>query len=209
MSQEGADRRRREVLRLYAEALASVGRRVQGVAANQWQTASPCSARSVRELVNHLTAEQLWVPELLRGATPCQVGGRFAGDVLGADPAASWSAAATAAREAFGAPGALELAVRLSTGERPALEFCAQLTVDLTVHTWDLARATGQDPHLAPELVEFALHELAPRPGPAVAVGCFAPAVPTVPHADPQTRMLGLVGRRCAPQPPFDPELTD
>lgn len=137
------------------------------------------------------------------------MGGRFAGDVLGADPAASWSAAATAAREAFGAPGALELAVRLSTGERPALEFCAQLTVDLTVHTWDLARATGQDPHLAPELVEFALHELAPRPGPAVAVGCFAPAVPTVPHADPQTRMLGLVGRRCAPQPPFDPELTD
>ncbi|GAB2728480.1 TIGR03086 family metal-binding protein [Kitasatospora kifunensis] len=209
MSQERAERRRREVLRLYAEALASFGRRVQGVAANQWQTPSQCSGRSVRDLVNHLTAEQLWVPELLRGATPCQVGERFAGDVLGADPAASWSAAAGSARAALSAPGALQLAVRLSTGELPALDYCAQLTVDLTVHTWDLASATCQDPHLAPELVEFALHELAPRPGPRTVSGCVAPVVPTAPDADPQTRLLGLVGRRAAPHPPFDPELTN
>lgn len=79
MSRERTERRQREVLRLYDEALASFGRRVQAVARNQWQAPTPCAAWSVRELVNHLTAEQLRAPELLLGATPAELGDRFEG----------------------------------------------------------------------------------------------------------------------------------
>ncbi|MGF1432110.1 TIGR03086 family metal-binding protein [Kitasatospora sp. LaBMicrA B282] len=207
MSLEHSQRRQREVLRLYHEALASFGRRVQGVARNQWRAPTPCTDWTVHDLVNHLTVEQLWAPELLLGATLAEVGDRFAGDQLGADPAAAWTRAANAAWTGFGVPDALVLTVHLSYGDRPALDYCTQLTVDLAVHTWDLARATGQDTHLAPELVEFALHALAPYADRLVATGRFAAPVPTAPGADPQTRLLALVGRHSAPLPPVDPEL--
>ncbi len=207
-SANAGTRRQAEVLRLHAEALASFGRRVQAVAANQWSAPTPCTDWPVRELVNHLTAEQLWVPELLAGATIAEVGGRFDGDVLGQDPVGSWQAAARRAREAFTAPGALDLTVRLSYGDRPALAYCAEMTVDATVHTWDLARATGGDTHLAPELVEFALHEVTPYADGLAATGYFAPPVPTGPDADPLTRLLGLLGRRDEGRPETDPDST-
>ncbi|PYC75867.1 TIGR03086 family protein [Streptomyces tateyamensis] len=187
--------------------MASFGRRVAGVAANQWSAPTPCEGWSVRELVNHLTVEQLWVPELLLGATIAEVGSRFDGDRLGGDPVAAWTAAAAAARTALTGPYALELTVHLSYGDRSALEYCSELTVDLTVHTWDLARATAQDAHLAPELVDFALHEVTPYADQLAGTGYFAPAVPTAPDADPQTRLLGLLGRRTEPEPRIDPEL--
>ncbi|WP_329561672.1 TIGR03086 family metal-binding protein [Kitasatospora sp. NBC_01266] len=209
MSRERTERRQREVLRLYDEALASFGRRVQAVARNQWQAPTPCAAWSVRELVNHLTAEQLRAPELLLGATPAELGDRFEGEVLGEDPAADWARAVAGARTAFGMPYALALTVHLPHGDRSALDYCAQLTVDLAVHTWDLARATGQDTHLAPELVEFALHEVAPYAERLPATERFAAPVPTAPDAAPQARLLGLVGRYAAPYPPVDPELAD
>lgn len=146
MTRESGGQREREVLRLHAEALASFGRRAHLVAANQWSAPTPCSDWTVRDLVNHLTAEQLWVPELLTGSTVAEVGGRLDGDVLGEDPAGAWSTAAARAREAFTVPGALELTVHLSYGDRSALAYCAEMTVDATVHTWDLARATGGTP---------------------------------------------------------------
>ncbi|MFE0462008.1 TIGR03086 family metal-binding protein [Kitasatospora sp. NPDC058965] len=196
-----------DVLSLHAEAVASFGRRVAGVAANQWSAPTPCTAWSVRDLVNHLTTEQLWVPELLLGATVAEVGDRFDGDRLGDDPVASWTAAAAAARAALELPDALELVVHLSYGDRSAQEYCAELTVDLTVHTWDLARATGQDARLAPELVAFALHEVTPYADQLSDTGYFDPPVPAAADADPQTRLLALLGRRTDNQPRIDPEV--
>ncbi|WP_051969798.1 TIGR03086 family metal-binding protein [Kitasatospora azatica] len=207
-AKDRTERRGREVVRLYAEATASFGRRVHQVARNQWHSPTPCADWSVHDLVNHLTAGQLWVPELLMGATIAEVGDRFDGDMLGADPVAAWTSAATAARAAFTVPGAMDLTVHLSYGDRAALDYCAELTVDLTVHTWDLAHATGQDAHLAPELVEFALHEVTPYADQLAASGAFAPPVATPPQADPQTRLLGLLGRRAAPPLQIDPEAT-
>ncbi|GAA1255550.1 TIGR03086 family metal-binding protein [Kitasatospora nipponensis] len=207
-TRDTAEERQREVLRLHAEALASFGRRVQGIARNHWDASTPCSDWTVRDLVNHLTAEQLWAPEMLLGATVAEVGGRHQGDVLGQDPVAAWTAAAAGARTAFTVPGALELTVHLSYGDRSALDYCAEMTVDATVHTWDLARATGGDTHLAPELVDFALTVVTPYADQLAASGYFAAAVPTPPDADPQTRLLGLLGRRGAVTAQIDPERT-
>ncbi|MDH6108972.1 uncharacterized protein (TIGR03086 family) [Kitasatospora sp. MAP12-15] len=211
MTPETTTRLQREVLRLYNEALASFGRRVHLVAANQWSVPTPCVAWSVYDLVNHLTAEQLWVPELLMGATLTEVGDRFHGDVLGGGlsrPADGWTAAANAAREAFAVPGALDRTVHLARGDRSGLDYCAELILDTTVHTWDLARATGGDTHLAPELVEFALHEanrLAEHPA---GTGRFGPALTSAPDADPQTRLLALLGRDVGTCSEVDPEFT-
>jgi hypothetical protein len=40
----------------------------------------------VRDLVNHVVAEEFWTAPLLRGKTIREVGSQFDGDVLGEDP---------------------------------------------------------------------------------------------------------------------------
>ena len=58
-----------DVLDLYRRALAEFGRRVHAVRPDQWGCPTPCQDWEVRELVNHLVAEQLWVPPLMAGRT--------------------------------------------------------------------------------------------------------------------------------------------
>ncbi|MEU1424904.1 TIGR03086 family metal-binding protein [Kitasatospora sp. NPDC005751] len=182
----------------YAEALAAFGERVRLVGPDRWDAPTPCTDWSVRDLVNHLTGEQLWVPELLMGSTVSEVGGRFDGDVLGADPAAAWTAAAEAARTAFEVPGATELTVHLSFGDASGQYYLDQLTADTVVHTWDLAEAIGRGTRLPDGLVEFALGELAGY-GDLSGSGVFDPPLPVPDGASPQTRLLALAGRRDRP----------
>ncbi|WP_377272376.1 TIGR03086 family metal-binding protein [Peterkaempfera sp. SMS 1(5)a] len=186
-----------EVLRMHAEALASFGRRVRAVGAGQWDAATPCTKWTVRELVNHLTVEQLWVRPMMDGATVAEVGDRFEGDLLGNDPVGVWRRAATAAREAFTRPGALDTVAHLTAGDTRAVDYCSQMTMDAAVHTWDLARATGGDTRLAPELVAFARQEVEPYADRLAATGLFAPPVKVPDDADEQTRLLAVLGR-CA-----------
>ncbi|MGV9268984.1 TIGR03086 family metal-binding protein [Kitasatospora sp. NPDC003701] len=182
----------------YADALAAFGERVLLVAPDQWDAPTPCTDWSVRDVVNHLTGEQLWVPELLMGSTVAEVGGRFDGDVLGTDPAAAWTAAAEAARAAFEVPGATELTVHLSFGDVSAQYYLDQLTTDAVVHTWDLAEGIGHRTRLPAGLVDFALGEMAGY-GDLSGSGLFDPPVPVPDEADPQARLLALAGRRDRP----------
>ncbi|MFE4972529.1 TIGR03086 family metal-binding protein [Kitasatospora sp. NPDC056651] len=179
----------------YPEALTAFGERVRLVTPDQWDSPTPCADWSVRDLVNHLTGEQLWVPELLMGATVGEVGGRFDGDVLGDDPVAAWTEAAEAARKAWAVPGATELTVHLSFGDTSGRYYLDQLTTDLVIHSWDLAEGTGRLTRLPDELVEFALGRFAGY-GDLSGSGLFDPPLPVAADAGPQTRLLALAGRR-------------
>ncbi|MER6364319.1 TIGR03086 family metal-binding protein [Kitasatospora sp. NPDC001527] len=182
----------------YPEALAAFTERVRLVTPDQWDAPTPCADWTVRDLVNHLTGEQLWVPELLMGATIAEVGGRFDGDVLGDDPVGAWSAAADAARGAFAVPGAADLTVHLSFGDVSGQYYLDQLTADAVVHTWDLAEGTGRLTRLPEGLVDFALAEYTGY-GDLSGSGLFDPPLPVAEDADAQTRMLALTGRRYRP----------
>ncbi|ATE53714.1 TIGR03086 family metal-binding protein [Actinosynnema pretiosum] len=157
---------------------------------------TPCADWTVRDLVDHLVREQLWAPELLAGCTVEQVGDRFDGDRLGVDPRHSWVLAASAAREAWIEPDALAKRVRLSSGEAGADEYGWQMTLDLTVHAWDLATAVGADRRvdagLAEAVLAFAEREADAWSG----SGLFADPVPVGADADAQTRLVALLGRR-------------
>ncbi|MGW6915199.1 TIGR03086 family metal-binding protein [Kitasatospora sp. NPDC054939] len=182
----------------YAEALAEFGERVRLIAPGQWGGPTPCSEWSVRDVVNHLTSEQLWVPELLMGSTISEVGGRFDGDVLGDDPLAAWTAAAEAALQAFLEPGATGLTVHLSYGDVPARAYLDQLTADAVVHTWDLAEGIDRRTRLPAALVDFALGEIGGY-GDLSGSGLFDPPLDVPDDASPQTRLLALTGRRDRP----------
>ncbi|MFD3438062.1 TIGR03086 family metal-binding protein [Streptomyces sp. NPDC058685] len=185
------------LLSRHTEALALFSDRVHAVRQEQWDDPTPCTEWSVRDLVNHLTAEQLWVPHLVvEEADLDEVGEAYDGDVLGAHPRRSWDAAARAAREAFAEPGALERTVRLSYGETPAVAYCAQMTTDAVVHSWDLSRAIGAPEQLPDALVAFALDEVSPYASELEASGLFAPPIEPPPAHSHQARLLALLGRR-------------
>ncbi|WP_275461822.1 TIGR03086 family metal-binding protein [Streptomyces noursei] len=186
-----------DVLRTHDEALTLFGARVHAVRDDQWEAPTPCTQWSVFDLVNHLTAEQLWVPRLVRdGATIAEVDGDFDGDQLGEDPVGAWDRASAAARSAFAAPGALHRSVHLSYGTTPADAYCTQLTADAVVHAWDLSRAIGADERVPAHLVSAALREVEPYAEALAGSGLFAAPVEPPADADDLTRLLCLLGRR-------------
>lgn len=125
------------LLERHAEALRLFGERVRDVRGDQWGAPTPCTEWNVRELVNHVTAEQLWIPPLVsEGRTVEELAGSFSGDVLGEDPVAAWDRASAAAHAAFAASGALDRTVRLSYGPALGSAYCSELTADCVVHTW-------------------------------------------------------------------------
>ncbi|WP_172382670.1 TIGR03086 family metal-binding protein [Streptomyces sp. MNP-20] len=183
-------------LERHGQAVEQFTDRVHAVRQDQWDAPTPCARWTVRDLVHHLVSEQLWVEPLVRDrATVEEVGDRFDGDLLGPDPVVSWDTAAAASRAALGAPGALTGTVHLSYGDTPARAYCAQMTTDLVVHTWDLARAIGADERLPDALVAAAAREVAPYAADLARSGLFAAPVEPPPGADAQTELLCLLGR--------------
>ncbi|QGV82480.1 TIGR03086 family protein [Streptomyces ficellus] len=184
------------LLARHGEALDFFGERVHAVRPDQWDAPTPCTDWSVRDLVNHLTGEQLWVVPLVRERrTLAEIGDAFEGDVLGDDPVAVWDRAAVESREAFLDKGALDRTVHLSSGPSQATAYCAQMIADLVVHAWDLSRAIGADERLPPELVAFTVREVSPYADSLAGSGLFAPRVEVPDDADEQTKLLAMVGR--------------
>jgi uncharacterized protein (TIGR03086 family) len=132
---------------------ASSWARVAAVKDDQRDQPTPCAQWSVRDLVNHVVAEELWTAPLLGGKTIQEVGSQFDGDVLGDD---ARGRARLAADEAAAiveeiVPGGGR--VQLSYGEEDMGEYVRQLCADHLIHGWDLAAATGGDTSMDPEVV--------------------------------------------------------
>ena len=181
---------------MFGRAIAEFDARIRQIGDHQWQAPTPDEDWSVRDLVNHLVAEDLWAPPLLAGSTIAEVGDRFEGDVLGAEPKAAWTAASAAAVQAVEADGAMDRIVHLSFGDFPGREYALQLFADHLIHAWDLARAIGADEHLDDELVAscatwFEAMEQAYR-----SAGAIAGRPPVPGQADAQTMLLACFGRR-------------
>jgi uncharacterized protein (TIGR03086 family) len=187
-----------DLLEQHARALAEFDRRVERLPSDLWHAPTACAGWDVRTLVNHLVAEQRWAPHLLAGETLEEVGDRYDGDLLGDDPQGVWREASREARAAFERPGALEGTVHTSMGELPTEEYLRQMTLDLAVHAWDLTPDTGLDDRLDPELVDELYRIWHPREDLLASSGVFDPPVPTADDADPQRKLLCLLGRDAA-----------
>jgi uncharacterized protein (TIGR03086 family) len=69
-------------------------------------------------------------------------------------------------------------------------------TADVFMHTWDLARATGQDERLDPVRCAQLLEGMIPMETAIRTSGHYGPRVEVPDDADAQTRMLAFIGRR-------------
>lgn len=181
-----------EARALHEEAQQVTHTYVTGVRSAQWENPTPCPDWNVRAVVNHLVSGNLWVRELSLGRTIDQVGTSLDGDLLGSDPVNAHAEAVAAAVDGFAAGDAMERLWPLSYGERPGRVYARQRFIDVLLHGWDIARATGQDPRLPERLVQACL-TLVDRVEVRAAWGFASVEVPD--SAGAQERLLALAGR--------------
>ena len=184
-----------DLMAAYRRSLVEFTERVRLVRPEQWSAATPCADWNVRELVNHVVGEDRWTAPMFAGATIAEVGDRFDGDLLGADPAGSAADAAKEAEAAIAEPGALDRVVHLSFGDTPAREYVAQLLADHLIHAWDLAAAIGADPGLDADAVHHCAGWFADREELYRRAGAIGPRVDMPPDAGEQDRLLAAFGR--------------
>jgi len=165
---------------------------------DQLSRSTPCPGWDVRDVVNHVVGEALWLPQLLSGHTIDEVGDRFAGDLLGHDPAGSWRAADLAARAAARAVDESR-PIALSYGTVPAGEYLRQVAADHLVHAWDVAQGIGVTSDAPGEVVTAVSQWFDGAEGAYRAAGAIGPRVAVDPGADAQTQLLARFGRRPPP----------
>ena len=185
-----------DIARLHRQALDATRSIVAKVEPVQWATPSPCEGWDVHALVNHVVSGNLWAAELAAGRTIEEVGDRFDGDVLGADPLASYDRSAAAAAAIFEAPGALDAPCAVSYGPVPGSVYAGHRFLDVLIHGWDVATATGQEASLDPALVQECFEVVQPQAEMLRASGMFGADVSVGADADAQTRLLALLGRK-------------
>jgi uncharacterized protein (TIGR03086 family) len=184
-----------DITALHRQALDATGAIVAAIKADQWSDSTPCDGWDVRALTTHVVAGNYWAAELAAGKTIAEVGDRLDGDVLGADPAAAYNTSARAAAAAFEVPGALDAPCAVSYGPVPGSVYAGHRFLDVFIHGWDLAQATGQDTALDPLLISACQAVLEPQIGMLQASGMFGVAGSVAADAAAQTRLLAALGR--------------
>ncbi len=163
---------------------------VRSVTADQWGAQSPCEEWKARDVVAHVVGGHRSVIAGIRGGEPTSLG-------PDEDPKAAWAEVHQTLLEITGDPQALAREVDGPTGKTPAGEVISRfVTMDLLVHTWDLARAVGADESLDEESVRQAYETLKPMDAMIRQPGVFGPRLDAPANADVQTEFLYFLGRR-------------
>ncbi|MFF7647978.1 TIGR03086 family metal-binding protein [Streptomyces canus] len=167
---------------------------VRGIADTDLGAATPCAEYDVKELVNHLF-QVIGQFQRLAAKEPSDFGAVAADRVAeGPDWRERFAVEADRLVSSWSAPGAEE-------GTTGAMDMPARLVgsmalLDLTVHVWDLARATGQEYGAPDEAVVAeltgAVAELAPT---ARKMGVFGEPVAAAEGASAFERLLAGTGR--------------
>jgi uncharacterized protein (TIGR03086 family) len=165
-----------------------------GVAPGRWDAPSPCAGWRAADVAGHVLGNLRAVQAFAtgRGEADAPAGPGFA---AGDDLLATWRAARADLMAALD-PAALARPVPLPWGgQMPLGGFLERYPMEILVHTWDLAQATGQAARLDPGLVRDALgpaRQFAPI---ARASGLVGPECGVAGDAGDLTRLLAIFGR--------------
>ena len=163
----------------------------------EWEAPAPVEGWRARDVVDHLVT---WLPGFLAADGVLLPTGPSAAD----DPVAAWRHHAEAVQAILDDPATESRTfTNRHVGELPLADAIDRFyTTDVFMHTWDLARASGQPVRLDEGECEALLAGMKPlddllrssdQYGPRVAVPAHAPAV---------DRLVGFIGRDPAWTPP-------
>jgi uncharacterized protein (TIGR03086 family) len=180
---------------LLEQTIASTGKVVAGVRPDQLAHSTPCTEWNVRALLNHLIGVAESFSHVGEGkpiSPPDPRADYFEGDGY----AAAYESATSRLLAAWRKPGALDAPITLPIGDVPGSVGATINFLDLLVHGWDLAKATGQDATLEAALAEPAL-ELARGfvTDDIRGRGAVGPEVPVPSGAGAGERLIGFMGR--------------
>ena len=152
--------------------------------------------RPLRAMVNHGTADDAWIPDMLAGRTMDDVGrDRYAGDLLGDDPKGRHARYAERAIAAVRRADDMERPVHCSYGDCSTRDYFLQLNVARAMAIHDLAEVIGAEYHLPDEVYVALLEELIPVAETWREMGYLRAQVDVPDEALPSARFWGLTGR--------------
>jgi uncharacterized protein (TIGR03086 family) len=164
---------------------------VAGVRADQWDDPSPVEEWAARDVVRHLVE---WFPSFLAAGSDVHLP---AGPSVDDDPAGAWDHLQREVQAILDDPASADRVLsNRHIGDVALPQAVSQFfTGDVFMHTWDLARATGQDDTLDPEVCAAMLAGMEPIEDVMRGSGQYGARVDVPDDADVQTRMLGFIGR--------------
>ena len=173
-------------------AVAAAGKVVTGVSPDQLDGPTPCSDFDMRALGNHMTG---FLPY---AANAFRKGPDMEGEAPGFTQdnwSASYNAMAQDLVAAIGEDGALEGEIKFGAGTMPAAMAANITLLELTVHAWDLAKATGQEYQLDSETAGMSA-AITSEAGPnGREGGFFGPEVDAPEGASEFEKALAVAGR--------------
>ena len=141
---------------LFAAAVATATAVIGAVRADQLDDPSPCTEYTVRDVIGHLVGVLPRVAAMGRALDPMSVD---VDDVQATDAGllAAWNAAAADAQAAWTDDAALRRTIVLPWASDLGAVALLGYASEITVHTWDVATATGQSPAWNDDVVGRAL----------------------------------------------------
>ena len=170
--------------------------RVRGV--SDWDAPAPVQGWVARDVVRHLVE---WFPAFLKGGTGITLP---QGPTVDEDPVGAWTSHADAVQALLDDP-ATETKVLSNphTGDVPLPQAVDQFyTGDVFMHTWDLARATGQPDRLDAEFANQMFSGMEQFDEMLRTSGQYGPRVAVPESADITDKLMGFVGRDPSWTPP-------
>ena len=170
------------------------GRRLASVGAQAWASPTPCAEWDVRYLVAHVVGGNRFSALVLGGMSAADaIDQVMSSPQLGRDALAAWATTCAAQASAFAEVLASQRRIDHPLGEISGSEFLRFRVFDVTLHSWDLARAIGASEHLDADLVEVVLDIVESGP-PGMGFG-IVPLGRAPADAPSQVRLLDLTGR--------------
>lgn len=181
-----------DFVKLIESAAATTGGVVKG-AESCLDAATPCTEFDVKELGNHMTGFLAYSAAAATKNTPMPEGGE-APDFTAGDWSATYKHLADKLVAAWSTSGSMEGETAFGPGMLPAQNAAGITLMELVVHGWDLAAASGQSVEYSPEVVAATkqIVEGAVAGGPA---DFFHPPVSIGDDASDMDKMLAMSGR--------------
>jgi len=174
----------------YAVVAGGFDARVQAAGANQWDADAPCEGWKARDVVSHVVNNHRRLLAKVDGGDEAPMGPQD-------DPKAAWSDVFGRMTAVTTDPKALDTQVDGPVGPMPLGQLLSSfVSMDMLIHTWDLARAVGGDERLDPDSVGRVQEAVTPMDAMIRQPGVFGPKLDPPPGADAQTRLLYFLGRR-------------
>ena len=181
----------------YRKVAAEFTRRVESVPPDDWDRPAPCEGWVARDVVRHLVE---WGPGMLLDNWDIP---RPESPSVDDDPVGAWRAVNETVRRALDDPEVAGRERETQMGKNSFENVTSMIfTSDVLVHTWDLARATGQDETLDADEVSRMYAGMQPMDEVIRNSGHFGPRVEVREDADLQTKLLAFTGRNPQWSPP-------